>query len=196
VLAVARANICDERIHGQRADALDLPFPNGAFDVVVCQFSVMFFPDKLKGLQETFPVLRPGGRFLFNVWDSFLPANADWALIIVAQIVGTATGRDPLTLLALPYHNDQQIRSDLVAAGFTEIELERVSEPSRVDSAREAATIVCHGSMLRSAIEAHDPSRLGEITDRVAEALLSRFGPGPVEGTTRAVLVTAKRPRR
>jgi hypothetical protein len=55
--------------------------------------------------------------------------------------------------------------------------------------------IVCHGSMLRSAIEAHDPSGLEEITDKVAEALLSRFGQGPIEGTTRAMLVTAERPR-
>ena len=82
-------------------------------------------------------MLRPGGRFLFNVWDSF-QANADWALIIAAHIVGSAIGRDPLTMLDLPYHDDQQIRSDLVAAGFTEIELERVSEPSRAASAREA----------------------------------------------------------
>jgi hypothetical protein len=81
-------------------------------------------------------VLRPGGRFLFNVWDSF-QANADWALTIAAHIVGSAIGRDPLTMLAPPYHDDQQIRSDLVA-GFTEIELERVSEPSRAASAREA----------------------------------------------------------
>jgi hypothetical protein len=97
-------------------------------------------------------------------------------------------------MLAPLYHDDQQIRSDLQAAGFAEIELERVSEPSRAASAREASTIVCHGSMLRSAIEAHDPSRLEEITDKVAEALLSRFGPGPIAGNTRAVLVTAQRP--
>ena len=196
MLAVARANIGDERIRWQPADALDLPFPDGEFDVVLCQFSVMFFPDKLKGFRETLRVLRPGGRFLVNVWDSFLPANADWALIIAAQIVGPAVGRDPLTMLAPPYHDDQQIRSDLLAAGFTGIELEKVSKPSRAASAHEAATIVCHGSMLRSAIEAHDPSRLGEITDRVTEALLSRFGPGPIEGTTRVVLVSAERPRR
>ena len=62
---------------------------------------------------------------------------------MAAHIVGSAIGRDPLTILAPPYHDDQQIRSDLVAAGFTEIELERVSEPSRAASAREAGMIVC-----------------------------------------------------
>jgi SAM-dependent methyltransferase len=75
MLAVARANIGDERIYWQQADAVDLPFPNGEFDVVVCQFSVMFFPDKPKAFRETFRVLRPGGRFLFNVWDSFSPGE-------------------------------------------------------------------------------------------------------------------------
>ena len=195
MLALARANINEERIHWKQADALDLPFPNCEFDVVVCQFSVMFFPDKLKGFRETFRVLRPGGCFLFNVWDSF-QANANRALTIAANIVGSAVGRDPLTLLNPPYYDEWQIRSDLVAAGFTEIELDKVSEPSRAASAREAATIVCHGSMLRSAIEAHDPSLLEQITDKVTEALLSRFGTGPVEGTTRALLATAERPRR
>jgi ubiquinone/menaquinone biosynthesis C-methylase UbiE len=48
MIALAQANIGGERIRWQQADALDLPFPNGAFDVVVCQFGVMFFPDKPK----------------------------------------------------------------------------------------------------------------------------------------------------
>jgi ubiquinone/menaquinone biosynthesis C-methylase UbiE len=37
-----------ERIQWQQADAQSLPFPNQTFDAVVCQFGVMFFPDKKK----------------------------------------------------------------------------------------------------------------------------------------------------
>lgn len=54
----------------RQADAQDLPFPNESFDAVVCQFGVMFFPDKHKGLREFNRVLEKGGALIFNVWDS------------------------------------------------------------------------------------------------------------------------------
>jgi len=93
-----------------------------------------------------------------------------------------------------PYYDDWVIQSDLAAAGFVEIRIERVTEPSGSASARDAATIACRGSMLRAPIETYDPSRLEEVTDRVTEKLLSEFGTGAVEGTTQALLVTAERP--
>jgi ubiquinone/menaquinone biosynthesis C-methylase UbiE len=57
------------RIEWKQADALALPFDDQSFDVVACQFGVMFFPDKVQGYKEARRVLRPGGQFLFNVWD-------------------------------------------------------------------------------------------------------------------------------
>ena len=89
---------------------------------------------------------------------------------------------------------DATIQSDLATAGFVDIRLERVTEPSRAASAGDAATIVCHGSMLRTVIDAYDPSRLDEVTNTVTATLFSRFGMGPVEGVTQAVLVSAERP--
>ena len=53
----------------RRADAMQLPFQDGTFDAVVCQFGVMFFPEKAKALSESHRVLRPGGVLIFNVWD-------------------------------------------------------------------------------------------------------------------------------
>lgn len=52
-----------------QADAMELPFGDGNFGAVVCQFGVMFFPDKAAAFAETRRVLKPGGLFLFNVWD-------------------------------------------------------------------------------------------------------------------------------
>jgi ubiquinone/menaquinone biosynthesis C-methylase UbiE len=59
----------DGRIAWRQADALALPFPDEGFDAVACQFGAMFFPDKVRGYEEARRVLKPGGRFLFNVWD-------------------------------------------------------------------------------------------------------------------------------
>ena len=60
-----------ERIEFQPADATALPFGDGAFDAIVCQFGVMFFHDKDKAYREAYRVLGRGGRYHFNVWDSF-----------------------------------------------------------------------------------------------------------------------------
>ena len=193
MVALAQSSLGSERILWRQADALDLPFGDAEFDVVVCQFGVMFFPDKQQGFREALRVLRPGGHFVFNVWDSF-EANSKSPLRIAARIVGTILNRDPVSLLAPPYHNQAVIRSDLRSAGFVHIGVEMVSAPSRAASAREAATVVCHGSRLRTHIDASDPTRLEEITDAVTEALRSRFGAGPVEGATQALMLTAQRP--
>lgn len=156
--------------------------------MIVCQFGAMFFPDKIKGFREALRVLCPGGRFLFNVWDRF-EANLRSPLRIAARVVGSFVGRDPVSLMSPPYYDDWLIQSDLAAAGFIEIRIQRVTEPSHSASARDAATIACRGSMLRAAIETYDPSRLEEVRDSVAKKLLSKFGTGAIEGTTQALLV-------
>jgi ubiquinone/menaquinone biosynthesis C-methylase UbiE len=55
----------------QPADATHLLFSNASYDAVVCQFSLMSFPDKSAAIQETARVLHPGGEFVFNLWYSF-----------------------------------------------------------------------------------------------------------------------------
>src|SRR5262249_2990545 len=55
----------------QQADAMKLPFADASFDLVVCQFGVMFFPDKQIAFREARRVLRPEGHWLFVVWDDW-----------------------------------------------------------------------------------------------------------------------------
>jgi SAM-dependent methyltransferase len=70
MLEVARKKFRpDEPIEFQHADAMALPFADASFDAVVCQFSVMFFPEKEKSYREAYRVLAPGGRYVFSVWD-------------------------------------------------------------------------------------------------------------------------------
>ena len=71
MIEIARAKFKPtEQVTFQPVDATALPFPDQSFDVVVCQFGVMFYPDKDRSYREVHRVLAPGGSYLFNVWDS------------------------------------------------------------------------------------------------------------------------------
>ena len=108
----------DDRIEWRQADALNLPFDDDLFDVVACQFSVMFFPDKVAGYSEARRVLKPDGTFVFNVWDEI---ESNVFSDLVTQGAAEVFPDDPPMFLARTphgYHDVGQIRADLVAAGF------------------------------------------------------------------------------
>jgi len=178
-------------VEWRQADAMQLPFEDNAYDAIVCQFGVMFFPDKIAGYREAYRVLKPEGRFVFNVWDRI---ERNEFCCLVNDVVSSAFPNDPPQLMVrTPYgYNDPRlIVSELEAAGFTVEAVEAVELQSEAPSAQELAIGFCQGSPLRSEIEARDPARLIEVTEAAADALLDRFGPGPISGAMRAYVITA-----
>jgi SAM-dependent methyltransferase len=178
----------------RQADAQQLPFPDAAFDAVVCQFGVMFFPDKAKAFSEARRVLRPGGVLLFNVWDRLLDNElADTVTAAVEPLFPT----DPPRFFArIPhgYHERVTIEHDLARGGFAASPaVVTLAARSRAKSARDAAIAFCQGTPLRNEIEARDASRLEEATEVAAHALARRFGPGDVDGKMQALVVTVER---
>lgn len=180
-----------ERITWRRADALTLPFDDATFDAVLCQFGVMFFPDKVAGYCETRRVLKPGCRFVFNVWDRI--ENNEFCLLVCDAMARLFPDNPPDLLARTPYgyFNTDLIRHELTKAEFENIVIETVDRQSAAPSARDLAIGFCQGSPLRSEIEERDPSRLREATDAATEALLSRFGEGAIVGKMCAHLITA-----
>lgn len=176
-----------ERVVWREADAMALPFPDETFDYVVCQFGVMFFPDKRDAFREARRVLRPGGRLVFNVWGD----KSGTARLLAEQVVGEKLARDPARLVAPEYNDIEAVTADLTAAGFPSVTAAKVSKMTVSTSAREAAVANCHGGMLRAQIDKLAPGRLDEITDAVEAAFTARFGNGPVKAPLNAVLFTA-----
>lgn len=183
----------DKRIEWRQADALDLPFEDASFDVVCCQFGVMFFPNRVAGYAEAHRVLRPGGRFVFSVWGRI--EDNDFADDVTRAVAAMFPQDPPRFLARTPhgYHDIALIRDELRRARFRDVEIETREEVSRAPSARAAAAAYCQGTLLRNEIEARDASLLELATDRAAEAIASRHGGGPVSGKTQAHLIVAAR---
>jgi len=180
-----------EKIAWRRSDAQSLPFADASFDAVVCQFGVMFFPDRLVAYREVRRILKPGGCFLFNVWDR-IEENKFAAVVSVAM--SALFPADPPGFLARTphgYHDVAVVTSDLRRSGFGRVEIETLAKRSRAASALEPAIGFCEGTPLRSEIEARAPGRLGEATDAAAVAIAAQFGEGPVDGKIRAHVFTA-----
>jgi SAM-dependent methyltransferase len=169
-----------------------LPFGDQTFDAVVCQFGVMFFPDKIRGYKEARRVLKPDCHYVFNVWDEI---SANEFADVVTQALAEVFPNDPPRFMARTphgYHDEKQIRDELRSAGFTKIEIEAVEQRSKASSARDPAVAYCQGTPLRNEIESRDASRLEAATDHAAQALARRFGNGTVDGRIRALVVTAR----
>ena len=175
----------------RQADAMQLPFSDAEFDAVVCQFGVMFLPDKAKAFAETRRVLRPGGVFVFNVWDRI--EENEFADTVTAALATVFPADPPRFMARTPhgYHDVRTIARDLAQGGFrASPEVVTVAERSRAESPRIAAIAYCQGTPLRNEIESRDAARLAEATDISEQAIARRFGAGAVDGKIQAHVVS------
>ncbi len=178
-------------VEWRQADAMQLPFPDATFDAVVCQFGVMFFPDKSKAFAETRRVLKPGGVFIFNVWDRI--EENEFADTVTTALASLFPKDPPRFMARTPhgYYDRSTIERDLANGGFTASpEISTVTARSRAETFRDPAIAYCQGTPLRNEIETRDASRLGEATDVAAEAIAERFGRGAADGKIQAHIIT------
>ena len=193
MIDVAAAKITSPKVKWQACDATRLPFADGSFDAVLCQFGVMYFPSKVEAYKEARRVLRPGGKFLFSVWDRIDANPIPKAISDAMAARYPADPPDFLRRTPFGYIDVETITSQLGEAGFAGIESVVVTLPCCCPSPRDAAIGQCHGSPLRSEIEARDATGLAAATDATAAALVARFGEGPMESTMQAIVFTGTR---
>jgi ubiquinone/menaquinone biosynthesis C-methylase UbiE len=181
----------DVRITWRQADALALPFEDATFDLACCQFGAMFFPDRVAGYREALRVLKPGGQFLFNVWDR-IEENV-FADDVTKALAAIFPNDPPRFMARTPhgYHDTAVIRSELEAAGFSDVAVETQAELSRAASPRIPAAAYCQGTLLRNEIEARAPGQLEAITEIVATAIANKHGQGEVAGKIQAHVIAA-----
>jgi SAM-dependent methyltransferase len=191
MLNVAKGKFEDgENIEFQTANALDLPFADATFEAIACQFSVMFFPDKLLSLQEAARVLRPGGKFYFNIWDSF---EHNHLIQTVNKTIGEYLPENPPDFYNVPYgyYQIDVIKELLFQAGFADIEISVLPRISAAKEARDVAMGYVMGTPARLQIEQCAPESLSKIVDAVEQAVGQEFGFKSVKAKMQAMVFTA-----
>ncbi|MEY2398792.1 MAG: hypothetical protein QOJ00_1966 [Actinomycetota bacterium] len=176
----------------RQADATNLPFDDASFELVLCQFGVMFFPDKLAAFAEAARVLTPGGAFIFNVWDTV--ETHEFAAALRDGLRHAYPDDPPTFIESIPhgYADPAAIENTLVAAGFTSVAADRVVLDGEAASADDVARGFCGGTPVRSEIDARDGDVERAIT-AVTDVIVERLGAGRVSGSMAAFVFDARR---
>ncbi|HVA55702.1 MAG TPA: class I SAM-dependent methyltransferase [Gammaproteobacteria bacterium] len=181
----------ERAVEWRQADAMLLPFADGTFDAVVCQFGVMFFPEKSKAFSEARRVLKPEGVFIFSVWDRI--EENEFADTVTSALEPLFANDPPRFLARIPhgYYDGQTIQHDLAKSGFMKsARIETLAAHSLAASPKIPAIAYCQGTPLRNEIETRDASLLGKATDIATKAIARRFGRTAVSGKIQAHIVS------
>lgn len=179
-------------VEWRQADALNLPFDDASFDTVICQFGVMFFPDQAKGYEEAFRVLKPGGTFIFNVWDRLSENEFAETASEAAHQVFPDDPPEFLPRTPYGYYDADKISEELRQCGFKEVSVDVVPKTSRAPSPKHPAIAYCQGTPLRNEIETRDASQLSAVTELAERLISEKFGAGAVESKMQALIFTAR----
>ncbi|XUL92719.1 class I SAM-dependent methyltransferase [Streptomyces galilaeus] len=179
----------EPRAGWRQADAQELPFEDGSFDLVVCQFGVMFFPDRPAAYTEVRRVLAPQGRFLFNSWGPL--ASHGFGAAFQAALEQSMPDGAPPFLNAVPhgYSDPAVVTADLTAAGLTPAAAEEVTLEGVAESAASVATGFLTGTPVSATVQAREDA--GTIQAAVTQKMTDRLGTGSVTAPMTATVYTA-----
>jgi len=192
MLTLARGFVpADPRLTFSQADGCALPFKDREFDAIVCQYGVMFFPDKVKSMQEARRVLKPGGTYLFNVWDS-LERNPI-AAAVQTELDAMYPQNPPSFLRKMPFgwSDRAEIERVVMTGGFEHVTLTDVAAVCVAADAEKAARAFVMGTPVAADL-AERKADMEAVVSRVAGVLAGRFGKSPCRAVMSAVVVEAR----
>lgn len=186
----AKRTVAWKNIDWQVVDAMELPYGNSLFDVVVAQFGVMFYPDKQKAYKESYRVLADEGSFVFSAWDS-LRHNpiAQLTHDVITEFFPTDTPE--FYKIPFSYFSEDEIRADLTTAGFKAVHIESMKLEGYAPSAHYAAEGLLQGTPLFNAIIERGENFLPAMIEKLAHEIRSLFGDTDLSIPIQANIVTA-----
>ncbi|WP_065751941.1 class I SAM-dependent methyltransferase [Bradyrhizobium paxllaeri] len=191
MLGIARAKFQPgEQVAFQPADAIALPFADQSFDAVVCQFGLMFFPDKAKSFSEAYRVLASGGRYLLSVWDSH---RYNTFGRIAHEVAGRFFPVDPPQFYSVPFscHQIDPIKEFLMAAGFGDVGIAVIRQERELPDIAHFARAAVFGNPLIDQIRARGGADPERIVEALEQEYRREFGDKPGRMSIQAIVFLA-----
>ncbi|WP_299443389.1 methyltransferase domain-containing protein [uncultured Phycicoccus sp.] len=176
MLAVAAE--LDPDIRWVEGAAGDLPFADDTFDAVVCQFGLMFFPDRVGAVREMLRVARPGGRVVLAVWESLersqaYPEAVDLLLRRAGPVAADAL-RAPFVL-----GDPDELLGVFAEAGAPDAQVETLSGTARFPSIRSMVEADLRGWLPVMGVDLEEDLVRSILAE--AETVLGRYVTGDGE---------------
>jgi len=183
-----------EAVEFRTADATALPFADASFDAIVCQFGVMFFPDKDKSYREAFRVLATGGHYVFSIWDSHRhnPIGR-----IAHEVIGGFFPADPPQFQSVPFaYRFEPIKESLIDAGFASISATILRSQKKVADFAMLARGLVYGSPIIDQLQQRGGVDAERIVDAIVRNYRDAFGDEPAIIPRQAIVFSANKPIR
>ncbi len=179
MISVARSKVPHPGIEWHTADMLALPFGDQEFDAVVCQFGIMFVPDKVQALREVLRVLRPGGQFLFSTWDRI---ENNGVSHIANQVIRRFLDNKPPHFYSIPYsmYKPDELRNLPFQSGFSSVDVRLVKKVGRSSTAMDAARGIVEGNPVINEIKGKDPAAVVPIVEEISKEIAIAYNDKPV----------------
>ncbi|NSY36673.1 class I SAM-dependent methyltransferase [Leisingera sp. ANG59] len=193
MLELAKAKLSDAKnVAFQPADAMALPFEDGSFDLIACQFGVMFFPDKAAAFHQAARVLKSGGHYVFNVWA---PMTRNPFSQIADTIAAQFFPEDPPGFYKVPFHygDPEAVKADLSGEDWSQVSHETVTQNKTIEDPEKFAEALVYGNPLVDEIRSRGGVDPDEIASAILDELRNRFGPPPLQMPLEAVFFTCRR---
>lgn len=188
MLEVAKKKVEAHNVEWKQADMQEIPFDDSKFDLVICQFGIMFVPDKSKAFKDILRVLKPGGVFLFNTWNSF---DKNILAQTTDELINSFFKEDPIIFYRIPfsYFQEDEIRKQMNDAGFKNITFTFLQKEGISPNVREAAKGLVEGNPALISINERNPELKNVIEKQLAKKLLENFGDNPIKCSMNAIVV-------
>ena len=191
MLEVARQKVAWEHVQFQVADALELPFADNSFDLMVCQYGYMFVPDKLKAFSEAYRVLRPGGMLLFNTWDAIEHNPLSNTVSNVVSDYFPCTGAADFYAIPFSMNDREAMIQWLQGAGFNNINIERVTKTATSTHSSDGARGLIMGTPVFHTITGIDATAVENVIAVATEKIASIYGDNPCSSEMNAWVAQA-----